>query len=1042
MGWLLACVVAGCSVGGLVAAPVSPYLIRVFQADDGLPNNDVTALAQTRDGYLWIGMSHGLARFDGVRFVNFAPDNTPALLGGGAVAQLMAGDDGALWIGMAGGGLLSCRGGVFQAEWKAGPGEAGISRLLWQSGDEVIFALHSRHLLRGGRTPAGTWRWETVSTPGSTGYWLCNADASGQVFSLADDSKLSRWAEGKFSPLGDDLGLAGRRIAVMERDVHGQIWVGTEKELARWNGARFTRMTPTNGEPELDVEGIRGAGDGTLWVAANGRTRRLRGREWVADAGEWTGRQEPMFDAVGYFADRQGGQWSYSGNGLIHLRPDGGMNRIKEGDGLPNARPACWFQDREDNVWVGFNRGGLARLSPRRFEMVGAAQGLSDPVVLSVCASGNGELWFGTYGGGVNCWRDGMMTAFDVGRDRSRGVVNCVMAGEGDRVYAAVDNVGLLVREAGAWKTLFESQHACSPVHALWRDRKGGVWLGGSEGLAVWAGGELKRYGTKEGFRGGVVQAGAEDASGAIWVGTQGGVLWRFKDERFTEFQPPGPLGGQPVWSVLPDADGTVWVGTFRGGLLRWKDGKFSRCTTREGLPHDVICQVLDDGLGQLWLSSHGGIIRVPKSELDALAEGRTHTVRCNAYGRAEGLATIECSGGFQPAGWRSGDGRLWFATARGVASVQPSQISNNPLPPPVVIEEVAVDDVIIPLRTPALDAAGDAGAPALRVSPGRHQIEFRFTGLSFTAPEGVRFQYRLENLDHGWTDGGTRRTVRYAYLPPGHYVFRVRACNSDGVWNERGAAVAITVVPFFWQTGAFIWATAAAAVLGTGFSIWRWERSRARRKLEVLERRHALERERTRIAQDLHDDLGTSLTEIGLIGALAQRPTASVGQVHGHLDDIGQKVRSMVTALDEIVWAVSPRNDIVASVASYFCLFAERFLHIAAIRCRFEVASNLPGHPINSEERHHLFLAFREALHNVVRHSGAAEVRLTIAVTDGALVVAVQDNGRGLDHEAPEIGADGLENMRQRLAGLGGSCEITGAVNEGTTVRFRLPLR
>ncbi len=251
-----------------------------------------------------------------------------------------------------------------------------------------------------------------------------------------------------------------------------------------------------------------------------------------------------------------------------------------------------------------------------------------------------------------------------------------------------------------------------------------------------------------------------------------------------------------------------------------------------------------------------------------------------------------------------------------------------------------------------------------------------------------------------------------------------------------------ISVVPFFWQTKTFIWGTASVVALGAGFSLWRWERRRARRKLEVFERRHALERERARIAQDLHDDLGTSLTEVGLLSALARRPAASTVEAAAHLDDIGQKVRSMVTALDEIVWAVSPKNDTVPAVAGYLSQFADRFLQTAAIRCRLDVAPDLPARPVSSEQRHQLFMAFREALNNIVRHAQAQEVRVRVEVVDDVMVVRMEDDGRGLEPGPLAAGADGLSNLRERLDRLGGTCNIESQPGRGTSVRFTLPLR
>ena len=1027
LSWLLLLLLAT-SVSA--AERSAEYQIEGWQADDGLPSSELTDVTQTGDGYLWIATRMGLARFDGVRFVPFTGETVPELRAAEPV-RLFGTEDGTLWIGLADGRLLSRRGGRFREEWVPQAGAGLLSGLVRQSADEILFGLRSHHLLQGRRSAGGGWQWETIAAPGVPDDWRCGADAAGQVFCLTDDGRVARLKGQAFALLNGDTGLAGQRVATLRSDSGGRIWVGTEKEIAVWTGERFTTMTPVNGEAELNVEGMLAAGDGTMWISANGRTRRCRERSWVADAGEWTGRSEPLAAKVGYFGDRKGGQWSYSGHGLVHLRADGMRRRIQHADGLPNARPTCWYEDREGSVWVGFDRGGLARVLPRRFEVLGAEQGLTDPVVLSLCESGDGALWLGTGGGGVQRWQNGVLSPDELGPSRGRRPVQSLAAGKAGELHAAMEEGGILERRDGKWENLLPTQHAGAPVHALWRDAQGGLWIGGSAGLACWQGGVLRRFGAAEGFPGGIVQAGAEAADGTMWIGMQGGGLFAWREGKFTAFQPEDALAKTPVWSLLPDADGSVWIGTGGGGLLWFQGGRFTRCTRRQGLPSDVICQVLDDASGQLWLGTHGGIVRMSKSAVHALARGDAETVLCVSYDRRDGLPTGECSGGFQPAGVRAADGRLWFATARGVVGVEAAGIRSNPLPPPVVIEEVTVDGNAVEPR---------AGEP-LEFAPGYHFVEFRFTGLSLRAAGKVRFQYQLAGLNAGWTAGDTHRTASYAYLPAGAYTFRVRACNDDGVWNEAGAAQSFRVIPFFWQTPWFLWSAGLGLLATVGGVIRFVEKRRLHVKMARLEQARLLERERARIAQDLHDDLGTSLTEISLLGTLARRSLATPEQITGHLQEITTRAGAMVGALDEIVWAVSPANDSVASLASYFCQFADRFMHTAAVQCRFEIAPQWPALVLNSEQRHHLFLAFKEALHNVVRHSGARAVLVRMSLTGGALLIAVEDDGQGMGSGHPPEGADGLRNMCERLAAVGGACEIQSTPGTGTTVRFTLPL-
>jgi len=368
------------------------------------------------------------------------------------------------------------------------------------------------------------------------------------------------------------------------------------------------------------------------------------------------------------------------------------------------------------------------------------------------------------------------------------------------------------------------------------------------------------------------------------------------------------------------------------------------------------------------------------------------------------------------------------------------------------VIESVSVDSQVVATCDACQPLAGTAqpllltpgGTPVpLKVPAGHQQVSFSFTAPSFAATQSGMFKYRLEGLDHAWVEAGMQRVAYYTHIPPGDYRFHVIACNSDGIWNEEGASVALTAEPHVWQTA---WFRGAALFAGAGLlsaGVFLRVRRRYRWKLEALEQRQALDRERARIAQDLHDDLGAGLVEISLGSALAQDKALSREEAREHALEIGTRARELVAALDEIVWAVNPRHDSVGSLATYFCQYAQHFLKTTTLRCHLDIAKDLPAAPLTAEQRHSLFLAFKEALSNAVQHAGASDLRLAISAPNGMLTVALSDNGRGFDLTArPEhSGADGLANMRSRLRQLQGECQLTSLHGQGTTVTLRVPL-
>ena len=375
---------------------------------------------------------------------------------------------------------------------------------------------------------------------------------------------------------------------------------------------------------------------------------------------------------------------------------------------------------------------------------------------------------------------------------------------------------------------------------------------------------------------------------------------------------------------------------------------------------------------------------------------------------------------------------------------MDPGNVRTNTLVPPVMIERLLVDDQVA--------SEGTASESPLRIAPGWHRFEFQFTCLSFAAPEMVRFRYKLDGVETKWVETQSPRKAYYTHLPPGNYRFRVLACNNDGVWNEQGATLAFTVQPEFWQTWWFRISGGVLTALAGGGVVWLDARRRMRRKLERLQRQQAVERERVRIARDIHDDLGANLTRITMLSESARSGLDDSRQLAGHLDQIHNTARELTRAMSEMVWAINPRHDTLGSVGAYLEEFGQNLLRTAGLRCKIDMPSQFPPWVITAEVRHNVFLAFKEALNNAIKHAGASEVRISLAVKPPTFTLMVEDNGNGLapetllagtPHDLSRQGAgNGLVNMRQRLAEIGGRCEIESTPGKGTRVAFMVVLK
>ncbi len=1027
----------------IISAPAG-FLVDGWDTDKGLPSSTVTSIAQTPDGYLWVGTYNGLARFDGARFVSFDPANLPAL-GQPRVQGIFLDARGTLWVNTFRGGLTSYRDGEFRNEWPDQNAFDLHTTLVFSTTNLVTFVTQYGEVLQ--RDPQNTnAAWSVTGPPSPRPIFQC-ADSTGRLWFLARDGHILQFADGKFAPLPDDGGLFGSeiesKIYTVVADASGQIFAGAKNEIARWDGKQFIAITPTNGAADINPEFLFPTRNGAIWVLDGDRLRKMSGRRWEAEVVAWRGLLGfASGRAMGAHEDRDGGVWlNHYGNGLFHITLDNTFERLASapdnlpGDRyLPGDRVNAWFQSGDGGVWAGVDHGGLVRLRDRRFQVLGAADGLGARTALSVCEDTNGTVWIGTGGGGLCVLRAGKISRYNVGANASENFIFSISPrGDGGAWLSAAAGEDLYQFYNGQVQRVSLDVHG---IKSILTDHAGRVWMGTKAGLAQWSGELRWLLGANNSPNTPSVRALAETPAGEIWAGADDGSLYRCDLPEPAPFRPQDALAGQPIFSLCADADGALWAGTFRGGLLRFKAGKFFRFTAAQGLPVDVISQILLDQQGHLWLGTHKGIYRVAKSALDAIADGKKIPLDYVVFGQHDGLASVDCSEGYQPACWRGADGRLWFTTERGgVVSVHPDELTGRSKPPPVVIEELRVDGALISLHS-----------RKIILSPGKNSFDFRFTTLSFDAGDRARFRYRLEKNDADWVNADTLRVAHYGYLPPAHYRFRVIACNNEGVWNETGTSVEFELQPFFYQTKIFWVLLSLTVVSGVALIVRRMATQKYRRKLARLEQQHAIERDRARIAKDIHDDVGAGLTQITLLTELARREPE---QNDANLGRISDSARQLTKAMDEIVWAVDPQHDTFAGLLDYISAYAEDFLRVANIRFRMDVPMPLPELRVDAELRYNLFLALKEVLNNIVKHSRATEVWVRLTIAKKTFTLGIEDNGQGLA-AGKETAADagrissgsGLLNLKKRLADVGGDCDIVSEPGRGTRIALTAPIK
>ena len=1011
MRWIVA--TAGLLLAGVVrdvaAAADVRFNIRTWTTDDGLPQGSVTAMTQARDGYLWLGTDRGLVRFDGIRFRTFDDNNTPGL-NSSQIRCLFTDSEDNLWIGTTTAGIVLVRNG------------------------------HVAPVTGGPAFHAGPLR------------SACE-DASGSVWLYTADGQLLHYHQGNVG-VGDGGTNRPRSSRVIIAEKSGPVWLGRSDGL-------YTTGTLSNlaqaGPPRFKVRSINqvdylvASRDGGFWCLADGHVQKWRNFKVERDYGTYPWNTlKPITSAC---EDQEGNLvvGTY-GDATYWLDSQGHFSRVARDDGSLDYVLSL-LVDQDDDLWVGTDGLGVSRVKRSPFAVWAQSERRT---VQSVCEDTNGLLWVGFFGAGTPAV---IGVNLETGARQAYGTnvqVKSVLVDRDHRVWAGtwgpwepwwarLQTGGLFKLETDAVPQPQYVQTTMSQgitklsvieaVSALYQDRTGLMWAGTGEGLWQGDGHGWTLLTTSNGLSSDDVRAVIDDAEGNIWIGTADGGLDRLHDGKMVSFHKSDGLPSEHISSLYLDEQGVLWVGTS-GGLARLQGGKWTAYTTGNGLASDSVQYILDDGQGNLWLGSNLGLMRVAKKALNDFAGNPTNLFACRTFGRMDGLPPGECSSGSQPAACRSHDGRLWFPMI-GLVSVAPADIRPNTNPPPVVIENVLIDNV-----SQSADMLGAAPITNLTIPAGREQLDIQYASLNLGAADKARFRYQMEPYDSKFVEAGDRRVAPYPNLPPGKYTFRVSACNEDGVWSDEPAMLAVIVLPPFWRTAWFISGTSLVLLALIIGAVYYMSTQRLQRQLAGLREQQALEKERARIARDIHDQLGASLTQVSLLGEMVESDKDSPGEVVSHARQISQTARDTSRALDEIVWTVNPSNDTLEGLVNYICKYAQEYLAVADLRYRLDIPAQLPPVVITPEVRHNVFLAAKEAITNIVRHARATSAFIRLRLEPGVFVLEIQDDGKGIPNLEEKLAGsrNGLRNMVKRMEDIGGSFAASPAPGGGTLISLTVP--
>ena len=957
------------------------FSIRSWRTEQGAPDNFINQVIQDKRGYIWIGTAAGLARFDSVSFKEFK--NQPASSDFGYnIRDIALSPSGSLLTLPASGGVV---------EWK----------------DEVA----SIHPVTA--SLAGTTLLDVFVEPG------------GAVWVGGEPTTLVRWENGITQRFGAADGI-NRRVNQISFavDGRGRTWVASGEFLGWYHQGRLEPINQPSGEIGTALL-IAPARSGGILIASAERLSRMENDRAVSifEGDQWPARRAGIQCLL---EDSAGRVWVGTRREGLFVFAGGVVRKVA----MESRMITAIIEDTEGNIWVSTEGEGLCRVRPQTFTILNTKTGFAEDSSTSVCTDKTGAVWCANRNGGLVRYANGAVQHYGVvpggwlfasrvATDSQGGI----WLGSNNGVY----------RLNAAFDRLDPVQPSMRAVQTLFGSRDGKMWVASSLGLGFFYDGIYQQVENAP-HR---IDALSENSEGKIWMATSESLeahhqirLFEYSDGRMNEVMAPAEWNSGPIHVLYFDRKDSLWIGSA-GGLVLKQGSRFTRFTTAQGLPDDLIAQILEDDAGYLWMAGRHALFRVKIDELQAVADGKGTRVVTALFGADDGLQDAAAPGGGQPRAWKAQDGRLWFTFHKGVVGFDPGAVAVPRTPPPLYIDEVRLDQQVV--RT---------FEPRLEVPAGVQRIRIRLAVLDYSHPEHVSVRYKLEGFDRDWIDVDQDRIASYARVPAGNYRLVVAATNQSGVWAEQESNLLIHVAAAWWQTRWFFFLVLVLAIALVAWLARIWSVRKMRVRLERLEKEHALERERARIARNLHDELGGSLTQIGLLAERLRRHR-NLEEIEKTLGLLIRRTQGLATDLESIVWTVSPQNNSWDRLASFIGRYARLFFDGSGIECRLEGAETVPALPLAIEAQHEVLAISKEAMNNVLKHSKATTVTLTFQIVDHVFELRIQDNGMGFEPLLKEHAErNGLNNMRTRAAELNGRITIESHSGAGALVILCVPIQ
>ncbi|MEW6366396.1 MAG: two-component regulator propeller domain-containing protein [Acidobacteriota bacterium] len=997
------------SLAGVVRAERLP--IRTYGIVDGLSRNQINDIMQDSRGYIWFCTSDGVSRFDGYQFRNYGgSDGLPS----GPAFEMVETHNGDYFIAASDelyifDPLASRRvppGRPFTEFKITGVASPQSVNVLCAAPSGVVWCGVDSDLYRLDRA-GGLWRAEKVARDGAHAPPITALleGSDGTLWIGTTEGLFRRQRDGVWANCDPGGAVGGSRVRALAADSWGFVWVGTQTQIARLPAKNSTGTARPASSFVLgkDLPGVSTRSilvtDGIVWVGTIGGLTRF------------------SLDAAGNVSS---------------------IRSFTRANGLSQEDLQALAEDRDGNIWAGTENGGAMKITPRGLVSYDERDGLKQTRIAALFEDRSGELIaFTSYWGHIFFHRwDG--SRFDAisplvpGGIRHSGWGTHQVAlqdsagewwmgtGQGLYRYPRLDDVAALARTPprDVYRFAF-IESGIDDVFRVYEDRRGDIWLNAMSSQSReytwrWSRKDSSLRPNRDGLPIHHPTAFAEDAAGSLWIGFYNGAwLARVRGDRVDLFTEADGLRDSFAFDIHIDRSGELWLATSAGVAHCRNPGadhpRFETWSKMEGLAsHDVRC-IAEDQYGRLYFGSGRGITR-----FDPRTESMRH------YTTDDGLANPEVL-----VAYRDRHDDIWFGTEQGLSRLVPSE--DPPARPPAVYITAARFGG----QPYGISETGDLAIGPMTLQPGQNRVQIEFVGIGFAPGESMRYQYRLDGLDRDWGEATGRRAVDYAGLRPGAYRFVVRSVSSSGLVSDRPASANFSILRPLWLRWWFL----GIAALALAAAVYAYHHLR-------VQRLRMIEQVRTRIATDLHDDIGSSLTQMSIMSEVARQQLSGRDESASQIvSKVAETSRELVDSMSDIVWAINPKRDSLQDLVYRMHRLASDVLTARDVSFDFAAEGRIDTTTLSPGSRRDIFLIYKEALNNVARHSQCTEVQISIAADGSWLDIRLRDNGRGFDPSATYDG-NGMGSMRSRAASLGGNIQITSATGKGSDVHARIPLK